>query len=76
MQGRLKMLSNRYESFSLLSIRKARSRFARDLENIAPLDYAGSVENGVESTQIVSRVVDSLGQKSIYARLRHLLLLV
>ena len=34
-----------------MSIRHAGSRFARDLENIAPLYYAGSVENVVESTR-------------------------
>ena len=36
---------NRHESFPLLSSRYARSRFARDLENTAPLYYAGWVEN-------------------------------
>ena len=51
MQGQLKMLSNRYESFALMSIRHAGSRFARHVENIAPLYYAGSVENVIESTR-------------------------
>ena len=53
-----------------MSIRYVGSRFARELENIAPLDYAGSVENVVELTRIVAPVVDSLGRKSICARLR------
>ena len=50
--------------------RHAGSRFARDLENSAPLYYAGSVENVVESIRIVFPVIDSLGQKAICARLK------
>ena len=57
--------SNRHESFPLLSIRYAGSRFARDLENIASRVYTGWVENVVESTRIVSPAVDSLCRKSI-----------
>ena len=36
--------SNRHESFLLLSIRHARSRFARDLENIVDLDFEGGLK--------------------------------
>ena len=64
------MLSNRHESFPLLSIRYAGSRFARDLENIASRVYTGWVENVVESTRIASPAVDSLCRKSICASLR------
>ena len=41
--------SNRHESFHSVSIRHTGSGFARDLKNIAPLDYAGWVENVVDS---------------------------
>ena len=61
MQGRLKnavdstrfdsIRSNRHESFPLVSICYTGSRFARDLENIAPRLYAGWVENVVDSTR-------------------------
>ena len=43
--------SNRHESFPLVSICYTGSRFARDLENIAPRLYAGWVENVVDSTR-------------------------
>ena len=43
--------SNRHYSFLLVLIRYTGSWFARDLKNIAPLDYAGWVENVVDSTQ-------------------------
>ena len=45
------LLWNRHESFRLVSIRYTGSRFARDLENIAPRVYAGWVENVVDSTR-------------------------
>ena len=51
--------SNRQESFPLLSIRNAGSRFVRDLENIVDLDFEGGLKmllirvNSIESTQIV-----------------------
>ena len=56
MQGGLKMLSNRHESFPLVSIRYTGSQFARDLENLASRVHAGWVENVVESTRIVHLV--------------------
>ena len=58
--------SKRHESFPLLSIRHAGSRFARDLENIVDLDFEGGLKmlsirlDSIESTRIVSPVVDSL----------------
>ena len=36
--------SNRQESFPLLSIRHAGSRFARDLESIVDLDFEGGLK--------------------------------
>ena len=45
------MLSNRHESFPLLSIRYIGIRFARVLENVASLFYTGWVENVVDSTR-------------------------
>ena len=57
MQGGLKMLSilldsiKLNESFPLLSIRHAGSRFARDFKHIAPLDNARWVKNVVNSTR-------------------------
>ena len=36
--------SNRRKSFSLLSIRHAGSRFARDLENIVDLNFEGGLK--------------------------------
>ena len=50
-QGGLKMLSNRHESFPLLSICYTGSRFARYLENIASRVSTGWVENVVDSTR-------------------------
>ena len=53
------ILSNRHESFPLLSIRHAGSRFVRDLENIADLDFEGRLKmlsirvDSIESTWIV-----------------------
>ena len=44
------ILSNRHESFPLLSIRHAGSRFVQDLENIVDLDF-GWVENVVNSSR-------------------------
>ena len=50
---------NRHESFPLLSIRHARNRFARDLENIVDLDFEGGLKmlsirvDSIESTRIV-----------------------
>ena len=35
---------NRHESFPLLSIRHAGSRFVRDLENIVDLDFEGGLK--------------------------------
>ena len=49
--------SNRHESFPLLSIRHAGSRFARDLENIVDLDFEGGLKmlsirvDSIESTE-------------------------
>ena len=48
-QGGLKMLSNRHESFPLLSIRYTGSRFARVFEITASRVYTGWVENVVDS---------------------------
>ena len=50
--------SNRYETFPLLSIRHAGSRFTRDLENIVDLDFEGGLKmlsirfDSIESTRI------------------------
>ena len=50
---------NRHESFPLLSIRHAGSRFAWDLENIVDLDFEGGLKmvsirvNSIKSTRIV-----------------------
>ena len=50
--------SNRHESFPLLSIQRAGSRFARDLENIVDLDFEGGLKilsirvDSIESTRI------------------------
>ena len=65
--------SNRHELFPFPLIWHAGSRFARDLRNIADLDYAGWVENVVDlikSTRIDSPCIDSTCQKSICVRLR------
>ena len=45
---------NRRELFPLLSIQHVRSRFVRDLENIALLDNLGWVKNVVDSTRFQS----------------------
>ena len=61
--------SNRHESFPLLSIRHARSRFARDLQNIADLGLKGGMKmllirvDSIESTRIVPPAVDSTCRK-------------
>ena len=63
--------SNRHESFPLLSIRHAGSRFVRDLKNIVDLDFEGGLKmlsirvDSIESTRIISPVVDSSYRKSI-----------
>ena len=76
------MLSIRHDSIestridSLVSIRRAGSRFARDLTNIARRDYMQcgltmlSIRlDSIESTRIVQPVVDSSSRTSIYVRL-------
>ena len=63
---------NRHESFPLLSIGHAGSRFARDLENIVDLDFEVGLKilsigvDSIESTRIVSPIVDLSCRKSIY----------
>ena len=63
------ILWNRQESFS-------GSPFARDLENIVDLDFEGGWKtlsirlDSIESTRIVSPIVDSSYRKSISTRLR------
>ena len=69
------MLSNRHESYPLLSIRHTGSRFARDFVNIAHLGFEGGLKmlsirhDSIESTRIVSLAVDSSYRKSICAHL-------
>ena len=54
---------NRHESFPLLSIRHARNRFARDLENIVDLDFEGGLKmlsirvDSIESTEVCGYVL-------------------
>ena len=54
---------NRHESFPLLSIRHAGSRFARDLENIVDLDFEGGLKilsirvDSIESTEVCGHVL-------------------
>ena len=45
------MLSNRHESFPLLSIRYTGSRFVGVLQNVASQFYTGWVEHVVDSTR-------------------------
>ena len=55
--------SHRRESFPLLSIRHAISRFVRDLENIVDLDFEGGLKmlsirvNSIESTEVCGQVL-------------------
>ena len=58
--------SNRHESFPLLSIQRAGSRFARDLENIVDLDFEGGLKmlsirsnqhESYESTEVCGHVL-------------------
>ena len=61
--------SNRQESFPLLSIRHAGSRFVRDLKNIVDLDFEGGLKmlsiRGIATNRFSSFLVDSLCRKSI-----------
>ena len=55
--------SNRQESFPVLSIQHAGSRFVRDLENIVDLDFEGGLKmlsirvDSIESTEVCGHVL-------------------